>query len=193
VFLDRDGTVVREVGYLNHPRLVELLPWAGAAIRKLNRAGVLVVLATNQAGVARGIFPESVLRLTLDRMVELLEDCGARLDAIYYSVNHPESSDPRYHNDPNELRKPGIGMIRKAAAELPIDLGRAFVIGDRINDVIFGHKAGLCSLLVKTGMGLGEYEYLRQEWPEQPDLIVDNLMQAVNWVLRRLRMTGPNQ
>ena len=187
VFLDRDGTVTHEVGYVNHPERLRLLGGAAGAIRRLNRAGVLVVLVSNQAGVARGYFSEEVLQATMARLEKLLTERGARLDAIYYSPYHPDSPQKRWRNDPDEFRKPGLGMIRKARAELAIDMNRAFMIGDRYSDIIFAHRAGLPGVFVKTGYGLGEFTYKRREWTEQPDYIAEGLPQAVGWVLRELK------
>ena len=187
VFLDRDGTVTREAGYINHPDRLALEPGAGAAIRRLNRAGVLAVLVTNQAGLARGYFSEAVLLATLERLRQLLAARGARLDAIYYAPYHPSAADPHWRDDPGELRKPGLGMIRKARAALPIDMARAYVVGDRHSDVTFAHKAGLPGIFVKTGYGLGEYTYQRAAWAEQPDCIAEDLRGAVAWILGDLR------
>jgi len=187
VFLDRDGTVTKEAGYINHPERLELLPGAAGAIRRLNRAGVLAVLVSNQAGLARGYFSQDVLQATFARLEALLAGRGARLDASYYAPFHPSSADPRWRHDPDELRKPGLGMLRKAQAEWPIDMGRSYMVGDRHNDVVFAHKAGLAGVLVKTGYGLGEVAYQRETWTEQPERICDDLAGAVRWILADLK------
>jgi D-glycero-D-manno-heptose 1,7-bisphosphate phosphatase len=187
VFLDRDGTISKEAGYINHPLRLELLPGVGAAIRKLNDAGVLVIVVTNQAGIARGYFTEAVLDATHKRMRDLLKQKAAHIDALYYAPCHASAKDPRWRDDPFEMRKPGLGMIRQAQQEHAIDMARSVMIGDRMNDVAFGHKAGLPSVFVKTGYGLGEWTYERATWTEQPDYICDTLGQAVAWYLKRLR------
>lgn len=187
VFLDRDGTITREAGYINHPERLALEPGAAAAIRKLNQAGVLTVLVTNQAGLARGYFTEDVLHATFEHLQKLLAARQARLDAIYFAPHHPSSADPRWREDPHELRKPGLGMIRKACRELPIDMARSYVVGDRYNDIKFAHKAGLPGVFVKTGYGLGEFTYQRENWTEQPEHIAENLGGAVKWILADLK------
>jgi len=197
VFLDRDGTVTREAGYINHPLRLELLAGAAGAIRRLNRAGVLAVLVSNQAGVARGYFTIDVLEETFARLRELLARRNAHLDAIYYAPFHPSSADPRWRDDPEELRKPGLGMIRRAQAELPIDMSRSYVVGDRQLDVQFAHRAGLPAVFVKSGYGLGELTYSRATWREEPEHIAEDLPGAVAWILRdlkrRARPTAPSR
>ncbi len=187
VFLDRDGTITREAGYINHPDRLELLPGAASAVRRLNRAGVLAVLTTNQAGLARGYFDETVMQATMDRLVELLAKRGARLDAIYCSPFHPSSKDPRWAHDPDEMRKPGGGMIRKACRDLPIDMARSYVVGDRSGDILFAHSAGIKGIMVMSGYGLGEYTFQREGWTKHPDFVADDLGGAVSWVLNDLR------
>jgi D-glycero-D-manno-heptose 1,7-bisphosphate phosphatase len=187
VFLDRDGTITREAGYINHPERLALEPGAAAALRRLNQAGVLTVLVTNQAGLARGYFTHEVLLATFEHLKKLLAARGARLDAIYFAPHHPSSPDPRWRDDPFELRKPGLGMIKKACAELPIDMARAYMVGDRYNDITFAHKAGIPGIFVKTGYGLGEYTYQREHWKEAPEFIAENLGGAVRWILADLK------
>ena len=193
VFLDRDGCVTREAGYVNHPDRIELLPGAAGAIRGLNRAGVLTVLVTNQSGVARGYFSEEVLKAVLARMKELLARRGARLDAIYYAPFHPDARDPAWRDDPDELRKPGLGMIRRACRELPIDLARSFMVGDRVSDMLFARAAGIPGIFIKSGYGLGEFTYRREHWTIEPDQICEDLPEAVRWVLRDLKRKGRNR
>jgi D-glycero-D-manno-heptose 1,7-bisphosphate phosphatase len=189
VFLDRDGTINRESGYLNHPERLELLPGAAEAIRRLNVAGVQTVLVSNQAGLARGYFSEEVLRETFARLERLLAHSGAHLDRIYYAPFHPSSKDPRWRDDPDQMRKPGLGMIRKAQSELPIDMTRSWMVGDRYSDVVFAHRATLPCILVKTGYGLGEITYQREKWAEEPDHITEDLGEAVDWILKQIVAT----
>jgi D-glycero-D-manno-heptose 1,7-bisphosphate phosphatase len=183
VFLDRDGTINREAGYINHPDRLELIEGAAGAIRRLNEAGILAVVVSNQAGVARGYFSEETLNQTTEHMVRLLEEQGAHLDGIYYALSHPSSAIKAYREDPDQLRKPGLGMIRRAQKELPIDMQRSWMIGDRYNDIIFAHKAGIPGLLVKTGYGLGEYTHQRDIWPENPDKVLRHVGEAVDYIL----------
>src|SRR6185436_4722206 len=142
VFLDRDGTVCKESGYINHPERMELLPGAAGAIRKLNQRGILAIVVTNQAGVARGYLTEDVLGKIHGRMEELLAKYKARLDAIYYAPNHRDAKIERYRIE-DDLRKPGIGMITKACEQFQIDPARSYVVGDKITDVEMAHRAGM--------------------------------------------------
>lgn len=185
VFLDRDGTINREAGYLNHPERLELLPGVTGAIHRLNEAGVLSVLVSNQAGLARGYFSEDVLKETFARLERLLAENDAHLDKIYYAPFHPSSKDPRWREDPDQMRKPGLGMIKKAQAELPIDMAQAWMVGDRYSDVVFAHRAGLPCVLVKTGYGLGEVTYQRDNWTEKPEHIAEDLGEAIDWILKK--------
>ncbi|MBN1518058.1 HAD family hydrolase [Candidatus Sumerlaeota bacterium] len=186
VFLDRDGCVSVEAGYINHPSRIRLERGAAQAIRMLNQAGVLAVLATNQSGVARGYFTEETLAKTHAALCRKLQRHGARLDALYYCPYHPNGAVPQYAIDSN-LRKPNAGMVKRACQDLPIDLAHSYMIGDKITDVYFGHRIGLKSILVLTGYGLGEYEFQRDTWTEQPDHIAHNLLEAVKWTLNDMK------
>lgn len=148
VFLDRDGTIIEEVNYLARPEQVKLLPGAAEAIREWNAAGVLVIVVTNQAGVARGYFPESRIAEVHARLDALLAECGARIDAYYYCPHGPD--------DGCECRKPRPGMLLVAAREHDIDLARAWVIGDKVSDADAGRAAGCRAVLVRTGHALPE-------------------------------------
>ena len=175
IFIDRDGTVSHEVGYLNHPSRFRLFPWTVDAVRHINRAGWLAVLVTNQAGVARGYFPEAMVHEVHDQLRAALESGGARLDAIYYCPHRPEED--------CECRKPKPGMLLRAARELEIDLNRSFMIGDRYVDVRAAHAAGVRSVLVCTGDGAGEMaKYAGLPGP-QPNFVADNLQHAVDAIL----------
>lgn len=182
VFLDRDGTVTEEVGYVNHPSRLNLLPGAAEGIAALNRAGAPVLLATNQAGVARGYFTEDLVKEVLARLGSLLAAQGARLDAMYYCPHHPAVGLPPYRQACN-CRKPRPGMLESGAREFGLDLRRCYVVGDKISDTYFAHSVGARGVLVLTGYGLGEYTYQRQDWKEQPDFIAEDLVQAADWIL----------
>ncbi|MFQ5720293.1 MAG: D-glycero-alpha-D-manno-heptose-1,7-bisphosphate 7-phosphatase, partial [Acidobacteriota bacterium] len=150
VFLDRDGTICREVGYVNHPSRLELLPGAAGAIARFRQLGYLCVLVTNQAGVARGYFPETLVQPTHDRLKRLLAAESTALDAIYYCPHHPTAGEPPYRMDCG-CRKPRPGMLTRAARDLDIDLTRSIVIGDKITDVEMAHRVGALGVLVRTG------------------------------------------
>ena len=180
VFLDRDGTVNRQVGYVNHPSRIRLYPYTTRAIRRLNERGIPVVLVTNQSGVARGLFPESVLQQSHERLVSLLARGGAKLDGIYYCPHHPTAgANPRACR----CRKPGTGMLRRASRELDLDSSRSFVVGDSPSDILMGDRAGAKTILTLTGYGRGEMENRRHLWKAEPDAIVRNLEKAVDWIL----------
>jgi D-glycero-D-manno-heptose 1,7-bisphosphate phosphatase len=183
IFLDRDGTLAHEVGYINHPSRFRLYPWAVDAVRLINQAGRLAVVVTNQAGVARGYFPESVIDEVHATLRSAMEAGGARLDAIYYCPHHPEVGDAPYRLD-CDCRKPRPGLLRRAAAELGADLSRSFVVGDRHGDLALAWSVGARGVLVKTGYGRGELLHLAARWPRPPDIVAENVLDAVETILR---------
>jgi D-glycero-D-manno-heptose 1,7-bisphosphate phosphatase len=153
-----------------------MFPFAAQAIHRLNQAGVPVVVVTNQSGVARGYFPESLLHDVHDRMKRQLAEYGAHLDAVYYC--------PHDKSRACECRKPSPGMLHRAVKEFGIDLKRSFVVGDRYGDMELAFNAGAKAIFVKTGYGLGDFTWHAQSWPRQPDIVTDNLATAVDWILR---------
>lgn len=181
-FLDRDGTVSVEVGYVNHPSRLELLPRTAQAIARARAAGYLCVLVTNQAGVARGYFPESMIQATHRRLAEMLAAAGTGLDGVYYCPHHPQAGEPPYRQA-CDCRKPRPGMLLSAVSDLDIDLQASVMVGDKISDVEMGQAQGTRGILVRTGYGLGEEEYQRDAWTVTPDHIADDLLDAVTWVL----------
>lgn len=185
--MDRDGTMTVEGGYINHPSRLELIPGTADAVRMCNDHGLLAVVVTNQAGVARGYFTEELVHVVHDRLRMLIDQAsGGRLDAIYYCPHHPREGGPGYRVD-CDCRKPRPGMIERACRELPVDMGRSYMVGDKISDIEFGRRLGLRTVMVMTGYGRGEYEYQRQDWKVQPDHIAENLREAVEWVLEDLK------
>ncbi len=184
IFLDRDGTVSEEVGYVNHVDRLRLLARTAEAIRRINESDYLAVLVTNQAGVARGYFREEMVRRVHRRLEELLAQEGAHLDAIYYCPHHPTAGEPPYRKDCS-CRKPRPGMIEAAEKDLEIDVSRSFMVGDKHSDIVFAHSVGMKGVLVKTGYGLGEIEGWSADWTQQPDEISDDLLDAVDWILSR--------
>jgi D-glycero-D-manno-heptose 1,7-bisphosphate phosphatase len=185
VFMDRDGCLTEEVGYINHPSRIRLLPRTAAAVRRLNEARVAAVMVTNQAGVARGYFPEDMLREANARMCRDLEAAGARLDGLYVCMHHPGEGDPPYRAD-CDCRKPRPGLITRAATELGLDLGASVMVGDKFSDVAAGHAAGTAAVLVLTGYGRGEWEYQRHAQAVKPDYVAEDLLAAVEWALGRV-------
>lgn len=152
VFLDRDGTVIEDVHYLARPEQVRLIPGAAEAIRHVNRTGTPVVVVTNQAGVAKGLYTEADIRDVHDYLTELLAAHGARIDAYYHCPHHPDHGDEPYRRE-CECRKPLAGMLRRAADEHDLDLSRSWMVGDRLSDAQAGAAAGCRTVLVRTGYG----------------------------------------
>jgi D-glycero-D-manno-heptose 1,7-bisphosphate phosphatase len=184
IIMDRDGTVCEEVGYVNHVDRVRLLPRAAAAIHAANVAGFQTVVVTNQAGVARGYFAESLVDEVHDRVRELLAEEGARLDGIYYCPHHPEVGPPAYKKT-CACRKPSPGMLERARDEMGIDLHASYMIGDSAKDLGAGHRAGTTNVLVLTGYGKGELTHQSHAWAVQPDHVAEDLQAAVQWILER--------
>jgi len=184
VFLDRDGTVIEEVGYLNRLDRVAFFPWSVDAIRVLNEAGLLVVVVTNQAGVARGYFDEGLVRDTHALIDRRLAAGRARVDAYYYCPHHPQGIVESLRQA-CECRKPKPGMIHQAAQDFDIDIPGSFVVGDRWLDVEMGRAAGTQAVLVRTGYGQNEER--RPDDQVTADYVADNLMDAASWILRTLR------
>jgi D-glycero-D-manno-heptose 1,7-bisphosphate phosphatase len=184
VFIDRDGTLTEEVGYVNHPRRLRLLPRSAEAIRRLNEHDIAAVLATNQAGVARGYFSEEILHAVTAELSAQLEQAGAHLDGIYVCPHHPTEGQPPWRAD-CDCRKPKPGMFRQAAADLGLDLGASTIVGDKASDLAVAPAIGARSVLVLTGYGLGEWDYRRHVFPTPPDHVSDDLLGAVQRVIER--------
>ncbi len=182
VFLDRDGTVNVEVGYLSDLNQLRLIPDAGAAIKRLNEEGLKVVLVTNQSGVARGYFSESLVQEANVRLKQMLLKDGASVDGIYYCPHHPTAGNSHY-TTACDCRKPGTGMIDRAAIDLRIDVKRSFVVGDKWSDVELGQRAGARSILVKSGFAQEDAGNVRPNHMNDPDFIANTLTEAVEWIL----------
>jgi D-glycero-D-manno-heptose 1,7-bisphosphate phosphatase len=183
VFIDRDGTLTEEVGYVNHPARLRLLPRSAEAIRRLNTAGIPAVVVTNQAGIARGYFTEDILHATTAALRAQLERAGARLDGVYACMHHPTAGEPPFRMS-CECRKPKPGLLLQAAKDLGLDLTRSVMVGDRSSDVEVAPQVGARSVLVLTGYGLGEWEYRRDRFGTMPDHVAADLLDAVEWALK---------
>lgn len=184
IFMDRDGTVCEEVGYVNHVSRLRLLPRSAEAIRLANDAGFQTVVVTNQAGVARGYFTEDLIEEAHDRMRQMLGAAGARVDGIYYCPHHPEVGDPRYRKE-CDCRKPRPGMFLRARDEMGIDLEASYVVGDSTRDIQAGERIGATTVLVLTGYGRGELEHQSVGWKVHPHRACEDLLDAVRWILER--------
>ena len=184
LFMDRDGTISEEVGYVNHPARFRLFPYTAAAIKLLNENGWLAIVVTNQAGVARGYFSEDVIIQIHEQVQRDLQNASAKLDAIYYCAHHPSVGEPPYRLD-CDCRKPRTGLIDRAAADFQIDLGRSWMVGDRYGDIELARNAGLHSAFVLSGYGRGEWEFQRGSWQIEPELVADDLLDAVKTIVER--------
>jgi len=152
VFLDRDGTLIREANYLVDAADVSLLPGAGEAVMQLRAAGFAVVVVTNQSAIGRGMLTEAGLILIHDELASQLKACGTKLDGIYHCPVAPTTSSRQTIDHPD--RKPGPGMLIRAAAELDLDLARSWMVGDTLSDLLAGRNAGVhATILVRTGHG----------------------------------------
>jgi D-glycero-D-manno-heptose 1,7-bisphosphate phosphatase len=183
VFLDRDGTINEEMGYINHLSRFVLLPKTAAGIRLLNEAGVPVVVVTNQSGAARGYFSPGLVEIVHRRLKDLLAAEGARVDAIYTCLHGPQDGCP--------CRKPKPGLLQAAARELHLDLARSYLVGDRHVDVQTAANAGAKGLLVLTGYGRGEYEQFATTWEVKPAHVAADLLEAARWILADLGRSAP--
>ena len=184
VFLDRDGTLIEDVGYLDAVDRVALYPWSVDAVRALNRAELPVVVVTNQSGIARGYFSEALVAETHREIDRRMSAGRARVDAYYYCPHHPDGVAPEFRRS-CACRKPAPGLVEQAARELGLDPARSYVVGDKWTDVRLGRAVGARALLVRTGTGRSEE--LRASTDAAPDAVVDNLASAVSWVLDHLR------
>ena len=182
VFIDRDGTLIEETGYLNDLSRLALFPYSIDAIRQLNRAGFLIVVVTNQAGIARGIVPPAFLQTAHADISSRMAGGGAAIDRYYHCPHHPDGIIAGLAGA-CECRKPAPGMWHQAARELSIDLAGSYTVGDRWLDVAAGRAAGTKTVLVRTGYGDGE------AWTPPPgvtaDAIVSDLAAAAGWILQQ--------
>jgi D-glycero-D-manno-heptose 1,7-bisphosphate phosphatase len=183
VFIDRDGTISEEVGYVNHPSRFQLYPYSFEAIKLLNANNWLAIVVTNQAGVARGYFSEDIVKQIHAELNQKMNAASARLDAIYYCAHHPTVGEPPYRLDCT-CRKPKAGLIESAASDFQIDLPLSWMVGDRYSDIELARNAGVNSAFVLSGYGRGEWEYQRANWKHQPDLVSENLLESVKSILQ---------
>lgn len=175
VFLDRDGTINEDVGYLSDPDGLVLIPGSASAVRRLNEAGVLVVVVSNQSGVGRGYYTDSDVEAVNRRLVLLLGEAGASVDALYWCSHHPD--------DGCECRKPGTGLVARAARELQIDAAGSYVVGDKVSDLQLADNIKAKGVLVLTGKGLKEAEKLSTP----AAFVARDLGEAVDWIIDEMK------
>jgi D-glycero-D-manno-heptose 1,7-bisphosphate phosphatase len=186
VFLDRDGTINEEVGYLDSLDKLKVIPSAYEAIRLINLSGMKALVITNQAGVAKGFFTEEFVNLINECLQADLRRMGASIDKFYYCPHHPTEGIGIYLRECS-CRKPAPGMLLSAAQELNIDLTRSYFIGDRFRDMEAGKKVGVRGILVKTGFGQGllQDDGTDEATPEnKPNFIAKDILEAVQWILK---------
>jgi D-glycero-D-manno-heptose 1,7-bisphosphate phosphatase len=183
VFLDRDGTICEEAGYLDSIEKMRLIPRAGEAVKRINARGLKTIVITNQSGVARGYFTEELLQKLHEELIRQLREEGAHLDGIYYCPHHPEGEDSPYRTN-CDCRKPAPGLLLKAAEDLDVDLQASYMIGDHYSDVECAHRAGAKGILLLTGHGQDAWEQ-RDHWRVAPEWIAEDLFAAVAWVLEQ--------
>ena len=184
VFIDRDGTINEQMGYINHVNRFVLLPGTAEAIRLLNGNQFLVLIVSNQSGVAREYFPIALVDEVHAYMKVLLESEGAKIDGIFFCPHHPHGNSSEYSVVCN-CRKPGTGLIDKACEDFDIDMGSSYVIGDRCTDIELAHRAGLNGILVKTGYGRGEIDHVLPHTQYEPAYIAQDLLSAVRWIIEK--------
>ncbi len=183
IFLDRDGVINEDVNYLSASDQLQLIPGAAAAIARLNNAGLPVIVITNQAGVARGYYPEAQIEVVHMALSYRLAQAGAYIDRYYYCPHHPAEGLPPYRVDCN-CRKPKPGLLLQAAEDFDLDLKHCFVIGDNHSDIALSQSTGCRTVLVLTGHGARVW----REWCEdfQPDHVAPDLSAAVAWISERI-------
>lgn len=183
VFFDRDGTLIRDPGYVSHPDQVELLDGAAEAVKEMQLLGYKTVVVSNQPGVAKGILTEEILEQIHQRLRELVARQGASLDAIYYCPFHPDGAVLQYRKD-SDWRKPKPGMLLAAAGEMDIDLTRSWMVGDSLRDTEAGRSAGCKTILISSGHTNPETND-----KNRPDHVAVNMREAVN-IIKKLHRSG---
>ena len=181
IFLDRDGTMNEDVGYLERLDRFELYPWTLDAIRLLRRAGYAVVIVTNQVGIARGMQDEAIVDTVRDLIDRELRAIGEQLDGHYYCPHDPQAPVEAYRCE-CDCRKPKPGMIEQAARDLDLDVARSVVVGDKWGEIRLARNVGARAILVRTGYGRTQERMPRAGL--EADAVVDTLMDAAVWILR---------
>ena len=181
VFLDKDGTLIDDIPYNVNPDLITLKEGAADGLQKLKETGYKFIVVSNQSGVARGYFDEGELKKVENRLKELLGQYHVDLEAFYYCPHHPEGRIEKYSIECN-CRKPAPGMLQKAAAEHRIDLKASWMLGDILNDVEAGNRAGCHSILIDNG---GETEWIKDNPYREPEATFSNISFAADYILER--------
>ena len=181
VFLDRDGTINKDVGYPASFSVIEIYSFSFEAIKKINEIGLLAVITTNQSGVGRGLIVEKNLHDIHRKLRDSFAERNAHFDGIYYCPHYLLSSTPQYRKDCH-CRKPNPGMALQAATDLKIDLKNSYMIGDKVEDILFGLNIQAKSILVLTGYGKESLPKLKKKGIK-PAFVAQTLLDAVNWIV----------
>lgn len=184
VFIDRDGTVNEQMGYINHISRFIMLPGTAEAIKLLNDHQYLAIIVSNQSGVARGYFPIELVDEIHAHMRVLLGKKGAFVDGIFFCPHYARGVVPEYSME-CECRKPKTGLIEKAFDAFDVDMENSYVIGDRYSDIELALRLNLKGILVTTGYGLGDMEYVFPRLSFKPAYIARDLLHAVEWIIKR--------
>jgi D-glycero-D-manno-heptose 1,7-bisphosphate phosphatase len=183
VFLDRDGTINRDVGYPNSTNMMEIFPYSFAAVRKINEAGFLAVIVTNQSGIGRGFIEEKNLHHIHRQLRIAFAAKKATFHGIYYCPHHEQSEMPEYRKACS-CRKPNPGMAQQAVRDLNIDTAKSYMIGDKVEDILFGLNIQAVPILLLTGFGQNSLPKLLEKGIE-PAHVAETLLDAVDWILER--------
>jgi len=183
VFFDRDGTLIRDPGYVTHPDQVELLDGAAEAVKEVQLLGYKTVVVSNQPGIAKGILTEEMLEQVHGRLRDLIGGQGASLDAIYYCPYHPDGAVPKYRRD-SDWRKPKPGMLMAAADEMSIDLAKSWIVGDSLRDTEAGRSVGCRTILINAGHAIPDTTDRNK-----PDHVAVNMREAVN-IIKKYHRSG---
>ena len=182
VFLDRDGTISVEVGYIDSSEKLELYAGAEEALTKMQRLGFKLIIITNQSGVARGYFPESKVEEINNRLIGILSDSGVTIDGVYYCPHYPGADVEKYDRK-CDCRKPGIKLVMDAVEQHNIELEGSVFIGDKLSDIECGKNAGIRTILVRTGYGADEEKKITTDNNlRMPDFIANDLEDSVAWI-----------
>jgi len=184
VFIDRDGTINEQMGYINHASRFILLPGTVEAIRLINESGYLAIVVSNQSGVARGYYPIELVEQVHEYMVSQLGRGGATVDGIFFCPHHPNGKVMEY-SIACDCRKPNSGLIERACRQFDVDMDSSFVVGDQCKDIELAARCGVRGILVTTGYGRGEMEYVLPHSPHRPVHVAEDLLRAVQWILKK--------
>jgi D-glycero-D-manno-heptose 1,7-bisphosphate phosphatase len=188
VFLDRDGTINEDVGYPRRYSQIKIYPQSFRAVSRFNQAGLMTIVITNQSGIGRGLLTEEALKEIHRKMLASFAEKKARLDAFYYCPHYDLSSVPRYR-DLCSCRKPNPGLALRAATDFDIDLPHSYMVGDKVEDILFGRNIQATPVLVLTGSGQESLAKLK-DLGFEPAHVAEDILQAAEWIIAREKTTA---